>query len=311
MSTPARVVGFLATLAAVFGLALVAGQAVGPVSEPAPSHQAGHRTGVAHEPAAAVRRPAEIPGGLMVSQHGYSLRLARPQAPAGRDVPVRFSIEGPDGRPVVAYDEEHGTRLHLIAVRRDFTGYQHVHPELHEGTWTAALDLTPGQWRLFADFKPADAGALTLGTDLAVPGDYEPAPATGPSRTATVDGYAVTLDGDLTPGSDSRLTLSVSKDGEPVTDLQPYLGAYGHLVALREGDLAYLHVHPDGAPGDGATEAGPNVVFHAAVPSDGTYRLYLDFRHAGVVRTAAFTLTSSRDEAPAGAHSHGGGHGGH
>ena len=41
------------------------------------------------------------------------------------------------------------------------------------------------------------------------------------------------------------LTLTVTKDGQPVTDLQPYLGAYGHLVALRAGDLAYLHVHPE------------------------------------------------------------------
>jgi hypothetical protein len=81
----------------------------------------------------------------------------------------------------------------------------------------------------------------------------------------------------------------VSKDGRPVTDLQPYLGAYGHLVALRDGDLAYLHVHPDGTPGDGRTAAGPEIVFHAEVPSAGSYRLYLDFQHAGVVRTAEFT----------------------
>ena len=47
-----------------------------------------------------------------------------------------------------------------------------------------------------------------------------------------------------------------------MTDLQPYLAAYGHLVALRQGDLAYLHVHPDGEPGDGRTKAGPDIVFH-------------------------------------------------
>ncbi|MEV6492826.1 hypothetical protein AB0M20_30025 [Actinoplanes sp. NPDC051633] len=73
----------------------------------------------------------------------------------------------------------------------------------------------------------------------------------------------------------------MSKDGKPVTDLQPYLGAYGHLVALRHGDLAYLHVHPDGTPGDGRTAAGPGIIFHADVPSAGAYRLYLDFQHAG------------------------------
>ena len=81
----------------------------------------------------------------------------------------------------------------------------------------------------------------------------------------------------------------MSRGGTPVTDLQPYLAAYGHLVALRQGDLAYLHVHPDGAPGDGRTEPGPAIVFHTTAPSDGTYRLFLDFKHGGVVRTAEFT----------------------
>jgi hypothetical protein len=65
------------------------------------------------------------------------------------------------------------------------------------------------------------------------------------------------------------------------------------LVALRAGDLAYLHVHPDGSPGDGVTESGPQVVFFAEVPSAGRYRLYLDFKHQGVVRTAEFAVTAS------------------
>jgi hypothetical protein len=65
------------------------------------------------------------------------------------------------------------------------------------------------------------------------------------------------------------------------------------LVALRAGDLAYLHVHPEGTPGDGVTKPGPGVVFYAEVPSSDRYHLYLDFKHEGVVRTAAFTLTGS------------------
>ena len=155
------------------------------------------------------------------------------------------------------------------------------------------LALTPGAWRVFADTAPRGATPMTLGVDLAVPGDFEPvAPPAQDVRTATVDGYTVTLDGDLTPGTDPEVTLSVSRDGRPVTDLDPYLGAYGHLVALRTGDLAYLHVHPDGEPGDGSTEPGPDITFGTSVPSAGTYRLFLDFQHEGVVRTAAFTVTA-------------------
>ena len=146
---------------------------------------------------------------------------------------------------------------------------------------------------MFADFKASGAEAITLGNDLAVRGDYQPAAPAAETRTATVDGYTVTLDGDLVPGEEAKLTLSVTRDGAPVTDLEPYLGAYGHLVALRSGDLAYLHVHPEGTPGDGETEPGPDVVFFAEVPSADRYHLYLDFKHEGVVRTAAFAVTGS------------------
>ena len=231
----------------------------------------------------------------MVSHAGYSFQLADQAAEQGPGVPVSFTIEGPDGRPVTDYEREHEKRLHLIAVRRDFSGFQHVHPELDsDGLWSTRLDLAPGPWRLFADFTAAGAGPLTLGADLQVGGEYLPESGGSGVRAASVDGYSVSLSGDLRPGSDTKLTLRVARDGRPVTDLQPYLGAYGHLVALREGDLAYLHVHPDGSPGDGRTDAGPEVVFHATVPSGGDYRLFLDFKHGGQVRTAAFRVATGR-----------------
>ena len=66
----------------------------------------------------------------------------------------------------------------------------------------------------------------------------------------------------------------------------------GHIVALRAGDLAYLHVHPDGTSDDGSTQSCPGVVFHATMPSSGTYHLYLDSQHQDEVRTVAFTVTT-------------------
>ena len=155
-----------------------------------------------------------------------------------------------------------------------------------------------GDFRVFADFqrKGEDEGH-TLGADVPVSGAYTATPLPRAALTAAVGEYRVTLSGKLTPGTTSKLTLSVDKGGVPVTDLQPYLAAYGHLIALRQGDLAYLHVHPDGEPGDGTTRPGPNIVFYAEVPTAGTYRLYLDFKHGDVVRTAEFT-------AVAGGHGH-------
>lgn len=298
MSTPIKLAGFLAAIAAIFGLALVVGRVIGPVDDEVTSHDdshAGASTQAGHDESSTEQSaPTQIPGGLMVSQNGYTLALTDVRARPGEDQPVSFTITGPDGSPVTAYDVEHEKQLHLIAVRRDFTGFQHVHPTLEKSTgrWSVDLNLTPGAWRVFTDFKATGADALTLGADLAVEGDFEPAAPSTENRTATVGDYEVTLEGDLTAGADAKLTLSVSKDGAPVADLEPYLGAYGHLVALRDGDLAYLHVHPDGTPDDGSTAPGPEVVFYAAVPSTGVYHLYLDFQHDGVVRTAAFAVTA-------------------
>ena len=309
VGTVGRVAGFVLGLAAVFAAALGVGAVIGPdapvaaTSDPAGDpHESmvegrGPRSGhdaSGSDGAMAASSTASLPGGLALTRDGYALRLRSATSLAGRDIPVTFTITGQGGRAVTAYHVQHEKQLHLIAVRRDQTGFQHVHPTLAaDGTWSTRLDLTPGSWRLFADFKATGGEALTLGSDLAVAGTFTPAPPSGEVRTARVDGYTVTLAGDLEAGRDARLALRVTRDGRPVTDLDPYLGAYGHLVALRDGDLAYLHVHPDGEPGDGRTTPGPEVVFHAAVPSAGGYHLYLDFRHEGVVRTAAFAVTAS------------------
>jgi hypothetical protein len=127
--------------------------------------------------------------------------------------------------------------------------------------------------------------------DLAAAGVYQPLALAPVSDVSTVDGYTVRLEGELVAGTSSKLTLRIERDGAPVRDLEPYLAAYGHLVALRDGDLAYLHVHPEPS-----TEPGPALTFFADVPSAGGYRLFLDFQHGGRVHTAAFTMTGHAHE---------------
>ncbi|MDH6223984.1 MULTISPECIES: hypothetical protein [Streptomyces] len=250
------------------------------------------------------------PGGLSVSENGYTLEVDSTILTAGVQ-PVSFRVIGPDGQAVTEFMSEHERELHFIAVRRDTSGFQHVHPVMDgKGTWSAELALEPGDWRFFADIHPAGHdGTMTLGIDVAVAGPYDPRPLPEATRTARTGEYTVALDGELLPGRASELTLTVSRNGHPVIDLQPYLAAYGHLVALRVGDLGYLHVHPEGGPGDGTTAPGPEIAFTAVAPSAGTYRLYLDFQHDDVVRTAEFTVrttaaTPRSDAAPQAAPEH-------
>ncbi len=157
--------------------------------------------------------------------------------------------------------------------------------------WTAGVivrpapaPLTPGAATPPAATTPAPA---TPSPPAVVPPEAVPAAA---SRVAEVDGYQVRLDGDLAVGTPAQVFVTVSRDGAGVTDLEPLDGAFGRLVGLRAGDLAPAHVHPDATPPAPTDRAGPGIAFTAEVPGGGTYRLILDFRHAGAVHTAVFTL---------------------
>ncbi len=279
MKTVTKLGAFVVALLLVFASSYVVGKWVGP--EPAP--------------AAAATAPVveEEPNGLAVSHESMNLKVLTDDFPAGTKQTFAFQIVQYDGTPLMKYQKQHDKLMHLIVARHDLSNFQHVHPNLGpDGVWRVPLTLAEaGEYRVFADFMPLwGIHGETLGADVSVSGNFQPRALPAPSATATVDGYTVTMKGKLKPGEQGKLTLSIAKDGKPVTDLEPYLAAYGHLVALRDGDMAYLHVHPEGTPGDGKTKSGPEIVFFATPPSFGDYRMYLDFQHAGKVRTAEFTV---------------------
>jgi hypothetical protein len=300
----ATLAAYTAALALVFGAAVGVGNAVGPVGTAADVHGS---TGNSVDGDSDRGTSPQVGGlsarGLAASQDGYTLQLARNVQTPGEPGLLEFAIAGPHGERVTEFTPAHDKELHLIVVRRDLTAFQHVHPERDaQGRWSVPLELAdPGPYKVFADFIPAGRTLpLTLAADFTAPGAYTPKSPGPPSRTASVDGYEVSLAGDLVAGTSSKLTLTVTKDGRPVTDLQPYLAAYGHLVAIRDGDLAYLHVHPDGGVADPATTSGPEITFYVDVPTAAPYGLFLDFQHADAVRTAAFTRAAAVADAPAG-----------
>jgi hypothetical protein len=276
VSAPAKLGVFALVLAVLFGGATIAGAAIGP--EPDEDVVAGeHSATESHEPGADPVR------GLAVAEDGLRIVVEDPAVRRGRDERVAFRIVDERGETVRDFDVEHTKRMHLIVARRDLTGFQHLHPEqTRDGSWTTTARLDEaGSYRLLADFSH-HGEARTLATDLRVDGRTELEPLPAPRATAVSDGgYDVRLDsGSPRPGEEAELRFTITRDGAPVRT-EPYLGAGGHLVALREGDLAFLHVHPE----DGAGA----VAFAATFPTAGRYRLFLQFEHDGRVQTVAFT----------------------
>jgi hypothetical protein len=144
-----------------------------------------------------------------------------------------------------------------------------------------------GFYRAIADFV-IGGRKYVVGTTLAVPGGAAEAPLPAPSLHASADGYDVELQRPAQPtaGQEAQLTFRITRGGRPIRDLQPYLGAYGHLVALHTPDLAYSHVHPDGTD-----RRGGAITFDTEFHAPGRYRLFVQFRTGGRVHTAAFTQT--------------------
>jgi hypothetical protein len=130
-----------------------------------------------------------------------------------------------------------------------------------------------------------------VGTTLVVPGAVTPVALPPASAKASVDGYDVSLRRPpvVKAGEETEMTFEVTRNGRPVTDLEPYLGAYGHLVALHAGDLAYSHVHPVGESLSTGT-----ISFDAELHKAGAYRLFLQFQTHGRVHTVAFTQEATR-----------------
>ncbi|MEO8687717.1 MAG: hypothetical protein ABI611_05810 [Solirubrobacteraceae bacterium] len=286
MSAPLRLLAFAGVVALAFATAAFAGSRIDvhPGSPAGAANEAQGMSAMAEKGTHGAMAPQAVRG-LAVSANGLTLKLARSTAVAGRRVDFAFRIVDRRGRTVRDFEVEHTKRMHFIVVRRDLTGFQHLHPtQAVDGTWSVPMTLRDaGTYRVFADFSTGGK-PQTLAGDVTVDGRVDSTRLPAPAERVDVDGLRVSLtEGASTARAESQLRFTVTRHGDPVT-VEPYLGAQGHLVALRRGDLAFLHVHPD----------ENSLRFMAEFPTAGRYRLFLQFKSEGRVHTAAFTQEVSR-----------------
>ena len=275
MTVVAKLSGFLALLAAVFGLAFLTGTQSATLLAPPPVHD--NRL-----------------GGLEASVDGYTLAAVEPEFEPGEDQFVELRLTGPDGGPVSELDPMDPMRdgmMQLFAVRHDLSGFQDIMPAPGSGTsWWALLNLTPGPWRVVVELQPTALGRpITLGVDLTVRGDYRPEPPPPATDAVTVNGLEIRRSGAPTTRAGAQIAVTVTDRDDPVTDLQLLHGAPAHAVIIRPGDLALAHRHaaPDGG-------SGPRLEFAGGVPERGTYALFVEFYRADQRHVAAFTVEARR-----------------
>jgi hypothetical protein len=240
-------------------------------------------------------------------------RLAVTQTPLapkpGERVRLNFVVTHPEtGARVRDFVLNHERLFHLFIVSADMNEYQHIHPEPDaDGSFKVETILPrAGVYRLHSDFFPAGGTLQVLHRDLATAGYRAPrgaytAAALVPdaSLTKTIDGMKINLDwgsAELVAGAFVRLKYDIADalTNEPVRDLEPYLGAWGHTLILDADQSDYLHSHPTETLPEGKERAslrgGPTVEFGAMFPEAGLYRIWTQFQRGGRVSTVSFTV---------------------
>jgi len=209
---------------------------------------------------------------------------------------LRIVIRDPaTQQPVTALETVHERPLHLFVVSRSLEYFAHVHPEPAAGGGFEVRQSIPGgEYMVVADFLPREGSPQTLQRAIVTPGASgltQPARLTKSVLTQTARGLrAQLLAGDVAAGRNGHLTFDVvaSSGGEPVIDLEPYLGAPAHLFIASADLTETLHAHPD------ATAAGGSrLIFDVTLPKPGGYRMWLQIQRHGNVITLPFTLVVS------------------
>lgn len=218
--------------------------------------------------------------------------------PAGRPVRLRLAVRDRSSNDIVSrVDEMHERPLHLFVVSYDLSHFEHVHPQqMPGGEFEIALTLPkPGAYRLVADVLPTGATPQTLQHTVVTARSVSPlASRAGEPAAEVLEARGGGVRARLTPmrarmGDDAHLVLELedAETGRPVDDLQPYLGAWGHVL-MASTDLAdIVHSHP---LIEETTPGGPTITFHTLFARDGWYRVWTQVQRDDRVLTFVFTV---------------------
>jgi Cu+-exporting ATPase len=210
---------------------------------------------------------------------------------ANEDTTIRIEFEK-EGKPIEQFDISHEQKLHLIVVSKDMSFFNHIHPTyIGKGVFEITTQFpVGGDYKLIADIVPTGGSAMSKMNWTSIEGEQTKQEAIEPETdlTKVVDGKQVTLSFDkLAAGEELELNFMITDDKtkEPITNLQPYLGAVGHAVILTEDTENYLHVHPVEE-----LASGPNAEFITTFPKSGIYKIWGQFKHNDKVFTVPYVV---------------------
>ena len=210
---------------------------------------------------------------------------------AGAAAKLRFTVPDAGGKPVKAFAVAHDAKVHFILIRQGLDTFAHLHPEVDPATGVLSAEYTfptGGVYHLFADYQEPGGMPRTATARVEVGGDAAPAAglkADVPGLLAGENVAAKVAVEGTKAGAETKVRFEVLDGGKPATDLEPYMGAMGHLVVVSADGKQYVHAHPDEK-----SEAKNVVTFGAAFPSPGLYKGWGQFKRGGQVRVVPFVV---------------------
>ena len=209
-----------------------------------------------------------------------------------QDTTITINIKDKTGKPIDKFDTVHEKQMHFIIVSKDLSFFNHIHPDYKgNGEFTVTTQFpTAGEFKVIADITPTGMGAMNKSQWISVQGEMPAGQSIEPDAALTkvVDGKEVTLSIDhLMANMELNLNFNITdaQTKQPVTDLQPYLGAVGHVVILTQDAENYLHVHPTDEKA-----SGPDAKFMTTFPHSGVYKIWGQFKQNNKVFTVPFVV---------------------
>ena len=189
--------------------------------------------------------------------------------------------------------------MHIIVVGEDLSYFAHIHPTFEMSDSTFTINHTfpeSGKYKIWVDFKPKDGAQTIVAFKLDVTGN----PIHNSIQLANDGQYTKNIDGKhqvrLTIPKEIRtneyvsIAFSISDVfGNPITDLEPLMGASGHSVIVSRDVRQFLHVHPSKEV-QSNWRGGPAVYFKTRFTYPGLYKVWGQFQHQGRIITADFIL---------------------
>lgn len=242
-----------------------------------------------------------------VRDYKLEFRTIPPVVVARQKATLRFKVSHPGFNALIEkFEVVHDRKYHLFVISQDMEFFQHIHPEQGEdGAWSIGVVLPkPGAYAILSDFLPKGGSAQFLARPLVTAGYTGDVLAQSAqlvpdaSTTQTVGPLRARVNYDppiMRAGSYNHITLSITnaENNQPVRELEPYLGAFGHMLIMDEKMFDYVHAHPTEMPAANIPieeqRGGPDVVFEGLMPKPGLYRAWTQVKYRGELYT--FTNT--------------------